>query len=383
MSTTPRARTWLARATESAIAEMLQILDAGDVLVPIREAGRTAPPISEPLPPRSVIIRTSGSTGLPRDIVIPASAFAASASATAERLDLRPSDVWWASLPLSHVGGLTLVLRAAQVGCEVVCTDGFDAYTFWRLCAERGLTHASMVPTMLRRVLDAAPSDADPSSLRAVLIGGAASDPELLERAARAGIPVAVTWGMTETCSQLSTATPAETAADPTHSGRLLPGVELRADPVGRLSVRTPTMSLGELVDGVIVRLADSEGWYATDDLGDLDAEGFVRITGRVSDRIITGGVNVDPLDVERVIRTLPGVKDVAVVGMPDEEWGERLTAAIVLEVGDPRSETELRAALPDSLSGARRPKVVVRLTALPLNANGKVDRRELRRMLR
>lgn len=383
MSPAPRVRTWLAQATEGAAAEMWSILEAGDILVPVRDEARRAPVVADELPPRSVVIRTSGSTGHPRDIVLPWRAFEASAAATIERLDLRPSDTWWSSLPPSHVGGLTLLLRASQVGCAVAHTGGFDASTFWRLCSEGRITHASLVPTMLRRVLDAAPRDADPSSLRAVLIGGAASDASLLGEAVAAGIPVAVTWGMTETCSQLATATPAETAADPTHSGRLLSGVELREDPLGRLSVRTPTMSLGELVDGVLVPLADAKGWFSTDDLGAVDAEGFVRITGRVSDRIISGGVNVDPLDVERVIRTLPWIADVAVVGVPDTEWGERVTAAVVLGPEAPARSEDLLAALPSELTGARRPKAVVSVEALPLTGNGKIDRPALRRSLR
>lgn len=382
MSAPPRIRTWYARATEASVAEMRAILDAGDVLVPVREKGRRPPPVSGALPPQSVIIRTSGSTGHPRDIVLPYQAFVASATATVERLDLRRSDVWWASLPPAHVGGLTLLLRAAQVGCGVEYSDGFDASTFWRLCAEHRITHASMVPTMLRRVLEAAPADADPSSLRTVLIGGAASDTGLLKHATRMGIPVAVTWGMTETCSQLSTATPDETAVDPTHSGRLLRGVELQDDPVGRLSVRTPTMSLGELVDGVLVPLADPDGWFATDDLGDQDTDGFVRITGRVSDRIISGGVNVDPVMIERELRTLPWIEDVAVLGLPDEEWGERVTAVVVVGIAEARSDEQLLASLPETLSAAYRPKTLVRMAALPLNANGKVDRPALRRQL-
>ncbi|MDT8369557.1 MAG: AMP-binding protein, partial [Longimicrobiales bacterium] len=244
------------------------------------------------------------------------------------------------------------------------------------------ITHASLVPTMLRRVLDARPEGADATGLRAVLVGGAAADPDLLRRAVEAGIPVAATWGMTETASQVATATPAETAADPTHAGRALPGVALRASAAGRLEVRTPTLALGELVDGRVRPLADGEGWFATDDLGAIDPHGFVRVTGRLSDRIISGGVNVDPVEVEREIRALDWARDVAVFGVPDPEWGERVVAAVVVAPGEGRGApallAALLAALPDTLSGARRPKALYRVDAIPLNANGKVDRRRL-----
>jgi len=367
---------------------MRAILASGDVLVPVRSPVRSPverlshdeiPVPTTPLPPASVVVRTSGSTGSPRHIVIPAEAFEASARASAARLDLRPDDVWWASLSPAHVGGIALLLRARALGCEVELTGGFDAEVFWKLCTAGRITHTSLVPTLLRRILDARPGGADVASLRAVLIGGAAADRALLERAMDAGIPVCTTWGMTETASQVATATPEQTAADPTHAGQPLEGVDVRVDDEGRLAVRTPTMALGELVDGRLVPLADDDGWYITDDLGRVDGDGFVRITGRGSDRIISGGVNVDPLDVEREIRTLPWVEDVAIVGVPDAEWGERVVAAVVVRAGRVPDDTRLLDALPASLGGARRPKAVVRVAKLPLNTNGKVDRTAVR----
>jgi len=388
-----RLRLWHAEATPEAVHEMRSILAAGDVLVPVRSPDDDLPRIDEALPPGAVVIRTSGSTGQPRHIVIPAAAFEESARVSAARLDLRPDDVWWASLSPAHVGGIALLRRADMLGCEIEPTGGFDASVFWDLCASRRITHASLVPTMLRRILEARPGDADASSLRAVLIGGAAADPEMLRRAIDVGIPVATTWGMTETASQVATATPGETASDPTHAGRPLPGVSVRAGVGGRLAVRTPTMALGELVEGRLRALTGEEGWYLTDDLGRIDEAGFVRITGRASDRIISGGVNVDPVDIERGIRALPWVDDVAVVGMPDPEWGERVVAVVVarsggeapgpaLPTGAHLQGSELEVLLPESLTGARRPKAVRIVSELPVNRNGKVDRAAVRTLL-
>jgi O-succinylbenzoic acid--CoA ligase len=352
------------------------------VIVPTRPGHPPPDPIEVDLPAGSVVIHTSGSTGRPRRIVLPAAAFEASTRAAAARMSLESEDVWWASLAPAHVGGLSLILRAERLGCGLELTGGFDAATFWELCADKRITHASMVPTMLRWVMDARPAGADPSCLRAVLVGGAAADAGLLRRAIDAGIPVATTWGMTETASQVATSTPAETAADPTHAGRPLDGVRVRSGEGGRLEVNTPTMALGELIGGELRPLADSDGWFATDDLGGVDAEGFVRISGRVSDRIVSGGSNVDPLEVEREMRTLAWVEDVAVVGVPDHEWGERVTAVVVLRPGERRDPEALLASLPPTLVGAPRPKTLVTMRRLPVNANGKVDRAALREAL-
>lgn len=384
----PRLRAWHAEATGESVERMREILAAGDVLVPVRSpvtrpSQDENPTPASPLPAASVIIRTSGSTGAPRHIVIPPEAFEASARASAARLDLRPDDVWWASLSPAHVGGIALLLRAETLGCGVELTGGFDAAVFWDLCAAGRITHASLVPTMLRRILEARPAQADVSALRAILIGGAAAAPELLERAIDAGLPVTTTWGMTETASQVATSTPTRTAADPTHAGHPLDGVDVRVDDDGRLVVRTPTMALGELVDGRLVPLADDDGWYVTDDLGWVGDDGLVRITGRVSDRIISGGVNVDPLEVEREILALDWVDHVAVVGVPDAEWGERVVAAVVVREGVDAPPDALLDRLPATLDGARRPKEIFPLAALPLNRNGKVDRTEVRTRVR
>jgi O-succinylbenzoic acid--CoA ligase len=378
-----RAVEWRAEASPESVAQLRRLRDAGAVIVPTRPGDPPSAPIQADLPAGSVVIRTSGSTGRPRRIVLPSDAFEASTRAAAGRLGLGTDDVWWACLSPAHVGGLSLILRADRLGSGLELTGGFDADTFWALCAGERITHASMVPTMLRRVLEARPPGRRPSSLRAVLVGGAAADPDLLRRAIDAGIPVATTWGMTETASQVATATPVETASDPTHAGRPLEGVGVRSGEGGRLEVNTPTMALGELVEGEMRPLADASGWFATDDLGHVDADGFVRITGRASDRIVSGGSNVDPLEVEREIRTLTWVEDVAVVGVPDPEWGERVVAVAVVRGDERRDTADLLDALPAGLAGARRPKTLVRTDALPRTASGKVDRGALRSMLR
>lgn len=396
------------------------------------------------LVPGTVLIRTSGTTGTPRLVLLTPEGIEHHHRAVAERMGLGSvdreagdadrrgaaagddaaagdaaaagddatddatdaDDAWWASLSPAHVGGLMLILRARATGARIVATGGFDAETFLRLAGGGQITHASMVPTMLLRVLEVEgdgmarsapasghrpPSHAPtPGRLRAVLIGGAAADPELLRRAAEAGLPVVTTWGMTEASSQVTTATPSETATDPGQSGRPLAGVEVRAvnaggsgesGEAGELAVRGPTLSPGDLLFGRLHPLpTDEDGWFRTGDLGLLDPQGRVVVTGRAGDRIISGGVNVDPVAVERELRAIEGVRDAAVVGLPDPEWGERVVAAVVLHEGV--AVEAVAQAARDRLTGAMRPKKLYRVEALPLNANGKLDRGAVRAMI-
>jgi len=365
------------------------------------------------LVPGTVLIRTSGTAGTPRLVLLTPAGIEHHHRAVAERMGLGREgarDAWWASLSPGHVGGLMLILRARATGAEIVATGGFDPEVFLELAREGRITHASMVPTMLLRVLeamerdgllvDAEPGDGRAGSadrspplgrLRAILVGGAAADPELLRRATAAGLPVVTTWGMTEATSQITTATPDETSTYPGQSGTPLVGVEVKVlgsggtgveGATGELAIRGPTLTPGDLVFGRLEHLpVDEGGWFRTGDLGHLDPQGRVVVTGRAGDRIISGGVNVDPVAVEQALRSIEGVKDAAVVGLPDPEWGERVVAAVVLDDGV--AVEAVQDSVADRLTGAMRPKALYRVEALPVNANGKVDRGVVRGMLR
>jgi O-succinylbenzoic acid--CoA ligase len=221
------------------------------------------------------------------------------------------------------------------------------------------------------------------------LIGGAHAPVDLVERALFSGWPVALTYGMTEMTSQVATATPAEVLYDPEAVGRPLAGVEIRVDSSGEIRARGPTAALAYV--GSEDRLTDDEGWYHTGDLGELDGEGRLKVTGRRSDRIVSGGVTVDAHEVEAALRAHPGVAAVAVVGIPDAAWGERVAAAVVpasgagAATGDAAatSAAELDAWCRRRLSAAKVPREWRILDALPLNARGKVDRAGLRGLFR
>jgi O-succinylbenzoic acid--CoA ligase len=333
----------------------------------------------------AAIIWTSGSSGTPRAVLLTAANLDANAEATLDRLGLNPDDRWALTLSPAHVGGLALIWRARWMGSEVVADGHFDLDRFVGRVQAGEVTHASLVPIMLRRLLDhPGMADESPSPpahrLRAVLIGGAYAAPELLLEALARGIPVAPTYGMTETTSQVATAHPDAVSGAPGSVGRPLAGVELRIR-AREILVRGPIVARSAAVGGgEDTPLVDPEGWFATGDLGHLGPDGSLTVTGRIGDRIISGGTTVSPGEVEQALLALPEVTDAAVVGLSDDEWGQCVAALLVgdssLDVG------AVRTALRGVLSTAKLPRTIAWTTAVPRNANGKVDRTAVRTIL-
>jgi len=326
------------------------------------------------------VLWTSGTTGQPRGVALTRGNFAASADASRARLGLGPDDRWLLALSAAHIGGLALVLRAAFLGSTLVTRGAFSPAGFDRLIDAGRVTHVSLVPTMLLRAVEQRAGRPPPPSLRCVLVGGARTPPELVERALAAGFPLALTYGMTEACSQIATAPPELVRSDPRTVGAPMPGVELRIDPAGEILVRGAVVASTYV--GTSEPLTDGEGWLHTGDLGQLDAQGHLRITGRRTDRILTGGMNVDPAEVEDVLRQHECVEDVAVVGIPDAEWGERVCAAVVAIGGGEPSAESVELLARERLTGAKIPRRIVFVEALPRNENGKVDRAAVRGLI-
>jgi O-succinylbenzoic acid--CoA ligase len=293
-------------------------------------------------------------------------------------------DVWLASLSLAHVGGLALVVRSLLLGGALAAWGRFSAATASALLDGVGaaggtvrMTHLSVVPTQLLQLLEERRGSPPPPALRCVLVGGAHAPPDLVARALAAGWPVALTYGMTETTSQAATAPPERVRLKPGTVGRPLDGVELRVAPDGEVLVRGATLATGYV--GAEEALRDADGWHHTGDLGHLDEEGDLWITGRRSDRIVTGGVNVDAQEVEAALREHPAVRDACVVALPDERWGEVVAAALVPDEAGVDVEAVAEWARM-RLSPAKRPRRWFAVAGLPLNANGKVDRDSVRR---
>ncbi len=331
------------------------------------------------------VLWTSGTSGRPRGVALSADSLRASARAAAARLGLGADDVWLASLSVAHVGGLALMVRSLLLGGTLVAWGRFTGASASALLegggltAGRPVTHASLVPTQLHRLLEERRGGPPPSTFRCALVGGAHAPPELVRRALDAGWPLALTYGMTEMTSQVATAAPEEVRRKPGTVGKPLEGAGVRVTDDGEVLVRGPTLALGYVGDDV--PLADAEGWHHTGDLGHFDDEGDLWITGRRAERIVSGGVSVDVHEVEGVLRGHPSVRDACVVGLPDPEWGEAVGAAVVGVEGEFDLES-VESWLRERLSAAKRPRRWRLVPHLPLNANGKVDRGAVRSSL-
>jgi O-succinylbenzoic acid--CoA ligase len=300
----------------------------------------------DPTPPgehdTALVVHTSGTTAAPRPVELSFGNIQANALGSAVALGLDPDERWLCPLPLSHVGGLMVLLRSVIYGTRAVL-DGADRAT------GDDITVVSLVPTQLRRLLDAG---ARPGArLRVVLLGGAAATPDLLEEARAAGWPVRSTYGLTQACSQVAV------------DGRPLPGLAVTLADDGEILVEGPTVAGG--------------GVLHTGDLGRFAPDGRLEVTGRKADTIVTGGENVAPAEVEAALLAHPAVADAGVFGRPDPEWGEAVTASVVLRA--PADPQELRQWVAGRLARFKVPKSVEVADALPRNASGKLLRRELR----
>ena len=356
----------------------------------IRRAAASGAPLAGVGPDAVVaLLRTSGTGGEARAVALTRRNFDASARAVGRRLDLHPDDAWYASLSLAHIGGMALVHRALAAGSRVVVRGAYRREVLVELIEAGRITHVSLVPTMLGRLLDAGLPRPIPASLRCVLVGGTGAPPPLVERALAAGLPVALTYGMTEACSQVASAPPALVRAKPGTAGPPLDGAELRIAPDGEIEVCGEMVARayhpGDRAEAGVVGekpMTGRDGWYCTGDLGRLDSDCHLCVAGRKSHRIVSGGVNVEPAEVERVFAAHPGVAEAAVVGLPDPEWGERVAAGVVPARGCDLRVDALLAHCREGLGPAARPGTLVVLDALPRNPNGKVDRARLAALL-
>ena len=311
-------------------------------------------------------VLTSGTAGTPRPVSLTYGNHLWSAVGSAFNLGVEPTDRWLCCLPLFHVGGLSIVMRSVIYGTTAVIHDGFDVDRIASSLEGDGVTLISVVPTQLARLLAAG---VDLLPLRAVLVGGGPVPSEVLEEALGRGATVVQTYGMTETASQVTTLAPMEAVSHAGSAGRPLLTTHLRIQD-GEILVQGPTVAPG---------FADEDGWLHTGDLGTIDDDGFLYVTGRLGDVIITGGENVLPAEVEAVLLRHPQVADAAVVGRADPEWQEAVTAVVVLRGGAEVSAEELVSHCGGELAGFKVPKRVEFVATLPRTDSGKLIRRELR----
>ena len=310
-------------------------------------------------------VLTSGTAGEPRPVGLTYGNFLFSAVGSAFNIGVDPQDRWLCCLPLSHVAGLSIILRSVIYGTTAVLLDGFDTDQVADTLVAGDISLLSLVPTQLIRLLEAG---ADLSRPRAILIGGGPVPADALREALDRGAIVVQTYGMTETCSQVTTLAPGDAARRIGSAGRPLLTTHVRIEE-GEILVQGPTVSRDSV---------DPDGWLRTGDLGHIDEEGFLYVTGRRGEVIVTGGENVMPAEVEAALVSHPAVSDAAVIGRPDPEWQEAVCALIVLGEGANASEEELRDHCAASLAPFKVPKRIDIVSSLPRTPSGKLLRGEL-----
>lgn len=344
-------------------------------LAEVEAGGVSSGPI-DPEAPLAVLF-TSGTSGSPKGVVLSRRAFMASASGSAENLGWRADDRWLLCMPLAHVGGLSVVVRCLLARKPMVLSpwSGDDLDGFLDMLERDRVTILSLVPTMLVKILDERPSYRFPASARVVMLGGDATSPRLIRRSLERAIPIVTTYGMTEACSQVATHVAGEPVSTEMGVGRPLPGVEVRIVD-GEIQVRGATLMTGyhPAPHGRSAFLAD--GWFPTGDIGSFDDAGRLHVRGRKTDRIITGGENVDPSEVENVLATCEGVAAACVCGVADDKWGQVVAAAIVPSVpGDEALLQRVADHAASHLADFKRPRLFAVVDALVHNATGKLDR--------
>ena len=323
----------------------------------------SAPPLpatEHDLDATALLIRTSGTSGAPREVPLTYGNFLWSAIGSAVAVGRDPHERWLCTLPLVHVGGLSIVLRSVIYATTAVVHERFARDAALEALMNRQITLVSVVATTLARLLDG--GLANPPKLRCALAGGGPVPAALLDRARAAGVVVSQTYGLTEACSQVATQVPGERGVD---SGAPLFCTRVTLAPDGEILGGGPTVSP-----------AIGGGVLATGDLGELYADGSLRVIGRRSDTIISGGENVAPSEVEAVLEEHSAVLEAAVFGVADEQWGEAVHAQVVVRGG--ASEADLREHCGRRLAPFKVPKVIDFADRLPRTVSGKLQRSRL-----
>jgi o-succinylbenzoate---CoA ligase len=338
-------------------------------------------------PDTAVVIATSGSTGEPKGVELTAAALRHSARASLDRIGARPGEAWLSCLPPSHISGLQVFVRSLLSGVAPVVLERLDAESAALLAAgddpplrfPGGLPpeppapairpqYVSLVPTQVRHLLDEPGGREALAGFRAILLGGAAAPAGLRAEAAAAGARVITTYGMSETCGGC------------VYDGQPLDGVSVRIGPDSRIQLAGPVLFSGYRGRPDLTAAALDGGWFVTSDVGEVDGPGLLTVRGRADGMINTGGEKVSADEVASVLEDCPGVREAVVVGRPDPEWGELVTAIVV--PSDPAAPPALdvlrgfaRGRLPDYAA----PRAIVVVPAVPLLSSGKPDLQALR----
>ena len=320
--------------------------------------GRPAPGVS---PGTALVIATSGSTGEPKGTELSAAALLASAWASFSRIGARPGERWLCCLPAFHIAGMQVLVRSLLAGAPPVVTARLSPGAL----AASGCAHVSLVPTQLRRLVAAGD---DLAAVRTLLLGGAAMPPGLLAAARAAGGRVITTYGMSETSGGC------------VYDGMPLDNVSAAIGPGGRIRLAGPVLFSGYRLRPDLTAAALDGRWFLTSDIGVIGPSGELVVRGRADDMINTGGEKVVAAEVEAALATCAGIREAAVVGRPDPEWGELVTAVVVAaDPSAPPRIADIRAHVQTKLPSYAAPAALLLVPEIPLLPSGKPDRAALR----
>ncbi|QIN79932.1 o-succinylbenzoate--CoA ligase [Rubrobacter marinus] len=346
-------------------------LDPGET-----EGARPGEHILVPTDRPATIVFTSGSTGTPKAALHTVGNHHYSALGSGENIPLGPGDRWLHSLPLYHVGGLSIVFRCLLAGAAMSFPE--PDVPLGESLAQSGATHVSLVATQLRRLLS---EEASLGALRAILLGGGPVPEALVDEALELGLPIHTSYGLTETSSQATTTPPGASREVLRTSGRALPYREVAVAGDGEILVRGETLFAGYVEGDGLDRRVDEAGWFHTKDLGELDSGGYLRVRGRKDNLFVSGGENVQPEEIEEALYRIEGVEGAVVVPVPDEEFGERPVAFV--RAGDGRPLESLAQALEPVLPRFKIPVAFHPWPERPGPEGMKVDRAGFRALAR
>lgn len=349
--------------------ELLSQIDARWLPELLKNKPTTKTSIEDDRCPATLIL-SSGSTGKPKAIVHTMSAHIESAKGAAENMPLQPGDRWLWSLPLYHISGLSILVRCAVAGATVIGVPA-DTKIDANLLHQKQVSHLSVVSTQLRRLLD---DKQFPSPhLQYVLLGGSSVDPSLVVAARQRCNNVFTTYGLTEMASQVTTS---DATSDPSTSGRLLAGRELKINELNdEILVRGKTLCLGYYEHGQIQPIVDEQGWFPTRDRGQWNENNQLIVKGRIDNLFVSGGENIYPENIERALLTEFDIEQAVVVPVPDDQFG---FCPVTFIDGDLPANWEAR--LREQLAGFEIPRKIL---AWPTTNDGslKVNRKLLQRL--
>lgn len=331
------------------------------------------------------IIYTSGSTGTPKGVEITFSNLLWHGIAFGIRYGASSSDRWLLVTPLFHVGGYAIIFRSVLHGSSIILHHGFEAAKVAESLDRDMITLVSFVPTMLERVLKLhrEPFSAD---LRLIFLGGSRTPSFLQREIQRRRLPVMLTYGMTETCSQVAISSVGSPGDFDKNSYRTIFPITMaiksgrvfvsRLGKVGEILVRGPTVCRGYWQNPKMTTAAFKDGWFCTGDLGLLDDQGGVVVLGKKDDMMISGGENIYPADIESSLLQHKAIEDAVVIGREDRGWGQRVEAVVkVKEDSHPPSASELTKFLRERVGSYKIPKVYHFWAAIPKTPSGKTRR--------